>query len=304
MTIAELHGKISSSGRNLHDQMEDLLTSDVFSACKYLRPSKLLLPFLSTAISLDHAKAADLLPKEAAQTTFHFWPRLDHGEPDLVIVIKDLEGQTHLAIVEAKYLSGKSSTALEEEELEVAAAPSDQLAAEYEDLLTLENQLPIGVNKIKSRSLIYITAHRSIPVKSIAESMREIERFHPSLPAGPIYWTNWFALVPLLTQPQACEVWETPIMEDLHALMIRKGFVKFDGFGIVEPLKPLEGKAFYAVQSARFGGGYGWEVPKVGPTSWYVSHHGSDLRSYFQGVTKAPIVDSFYKRGYGNERDI
>jgi hypothetical protein len=37
MTIAELHGKISSTGRNLHDQMEDLLTSDVFTACKYLR---------------------------------------------------------------------------------------------------------------------------------------------------------------------------------------------------------------------------------------------------------------------------
>ena len=41
MTIAELHGKISRSGENLHDQMEDLLTSDVFSACKYVRPARL-----------------------------------------------------------------------------------------------------------------------------------------------------------------------------------------------------------------------------------------------------------------------
>lgn len=297
MTIAELHGKISSTGGNLHDQMEDLLTSDVFSACKYLRASTLLLSFLSTAASLDHFKAVEILPDDATNTDFHFWPRLAHGEPDLVIVIEDFDGDTHLVFVEAKYFSGKSSAALEEEELEVASAPSDQLAAEYEDLLTLERQLPIEANEIKSRTLTYITAHRSIPTNSIEESMRETERFHPSLPAGPVYWTNWFALVPLLTQPQACEAWEIPILEDLHALMVRKGFVKFGEFGVVEPLKPLEDTAFYSVQGATFGGAYGWEVPKVGPTSWYVSHHGSGLRSYYQGVTVPPIVDSFYKRG-------
>jgi hypothetical protein len=252
---------------------------------------------LSTAISIDHAKAADILPNDAANTDFHFWPRLAHGEPDLVIVIEDIEGHTHLVVGEAKYFSGKSSTALEEEELEVASAPSDQLAAEYEDLLTLENQLPIGADKIKSRTLIYITAHRSIPTDSIEESMREIERFHPSLPAGPIYWTNWFALVPLLTSPNVGETWETPILEDLHALMVRKGFVKFGGFGVVEPLKPLKGAAFYSVQGASSGGAYGWELPEVGPTSWYVSHHGSGLRSYFEGVVEPPTVEYLYKTG-------
>ena len=32
MTIAEIHGKISSSGSNLTDKQEDLLTSDVFGS--------------------------------------------------------------------------------------------------------------------------------------------------------------------------------------------------------------------------------------------------------------------------------
>ncbi len=36
MTIAELHGKLSSSNPNgVNDRMEDLLTSDVFGAMKY-----------------------------------------------------------------------------------------------------------------------------------------------------------------------------------------------------------------------------------------------------------------------------
>ena len=58
MTIAELHRKISRTGANLHDQMEDLLTSDVFSACKYVRPAMLLLPFLRTAVDLNGTSAA------------------------------------------------------------------------------------------------------------------------------------------------------------------------------------------------------------------------------------------------------
>ena len=43
MTIAEIHGKISRVGTNLHEKMEDLLTSDVFTACKYVKPETLLL---------------------------------------------------------------------------------------------------------------------------------------------------------------------------------------------------------------------------------------------------------------------
>ena len=35
MTIAELHGKISGTGKNVHDRLEDLLTSDVFGSILY-----------------------------------------------------------------------------------------------------------------------------------------------------------------------------------------------------------------------------------------------------------------------------
>ena len=34
--IAELHGKISSSGSNLSDHLEDKLTGDVFGVLRYL----------------------------------------------------------------------------------------------------------------------------------------------------------------------------------------------------------------------------------------------------------------------------
>ncbi len=297
MTIAELYGKISSTGSNLHDQMEDLLTSDVFSACKYLRSSTLLLPFLSTATSIGGASTAELLPKDAKQAEYHFWPMLAHGEPDLVIVIKDSEEGVHLVVVEAKYFSGKSSVALDEEELETATAPADQLAGEYEDLLTLERQLALGIDGIRSRLLVYVTAHRNIRAAALEESMREIERFHPSLPAGPVYWTNWFALVPLLTQPIICEKWEHPIIDDLHDLMVRKGFISYKGFDLVNHTVELDHPVVYAIQGAKLGGAYEWNVPFSDPVSWYGSYHSVGSRRYFHGIMTPPIINTLNRTG-------
>ena len=35
LTVAELHGKLSRSGSNVHDRLEDLLTADVFGPLRY-----------------------------------------------------------------------------------------------------------------------------------------------------------------------------------------------------------------------------------------------------------------------------
>ncbi|TET41771.1 MAG: hypothetical protein E3J66_04840, partial [Dehalococcoidia bacterium] len=52
MTLAEIHGKISETGTNLSERMEDLLTSDIFGCMRYLPTQKALIPFLQTACSL------------------------------------------------------------------------------------------------------------------------------------------------------------------------------------------------------------------------------------------------------------
>ena len=39
MTIAEIHGKISSDSLKINERLEDLLTSDVFGTFKYLDPT-------------------------------------------------------------------------------------------------------------------------------------------------------------------------------------------------------------------------------------------------------------------------
>ena len=170
MTIAEVHGKISSTGRNLHDQMEDLLTSDVFSACKYLRPTTLLVPFLKKARSLNDE--SPLVPNQIHCATYHFWPRLARFEPDVLIAL-ERDDRIWMVLIEAKYLSGKSGGPMDEEELSIASAPSDQLAGEYYDLLTAEDRVGLPPDRIVSRALIYLTAHRSMPTEDLQRSIAE-----------------------------------------------------------------------------------------------------------------------------------
>lgn len=245
MTIAEIKGKISSTGSNLHDQLEDLLTSDVFSACRYQQPESLLIPLLATARNLPGNSLEEYIPRSGLEAEYFFWPRLKHSEPDVLIVIQGSDGRTIVVMVEAKYLSGKSGDTLENDELEVAAAPTDQLAREFQDLQSIEDYLHLSTDRIQHRFLVYVTAHRSIPIEELVESRREIEKFHPSVRIGLLYWTSWFNFVVAIRENLMDTIDQDPVIEDLLTLLERKRFVQFKGYGRLDPMSSSLATAIY-----------------------------------------------------------
>ncbi len=91
MYLAEIHGKLSRQNEN----MEDILTSNVFSFFKYAPRQIFLFAFLQElglVVTLEDVLSAE----------FFFWPLYANGtEPDLVIVV----GNYYL-LFEAKYHSG------------------------------------------------------------------------------------------------------------------------------------------------------------------------------------------------------
>lgn len=260
MTIAELHGKISHTGANLHDQMEDLLTSDVFSVCKYVRPATLLLPFLRTAIDLYGTSVGNALSEHVSEVDYCFWPLLQHSEPDLLLCLHVGNGKHILVMVEAKYYSPKSGRLLEMEDLEVAQGPSDQLAREYLDLLDAHQHFGLQNQDIQYRCLIYLTAHRFIPIKSLQESMSEILH-HVSASAVNLLWTSWFKLHPLLREETYWLPWEKPILQDLCLLMERKAMIAFSGFRSLQNLKSITETPVYV------RGGYFTAIRRISPIS-------------------------------------
>ncbi len=109
--IAEINNKISSSGTNLSDRLEDQLTSDVFGAIRYLPIDIGILPLLNHCHSCDIEKIFEFLSK-SKNTVYHFWPKsLVYGEIDLIIEFYNQEN-THtegILGIEVKYNSPISS---------------------------------------------------------------------------------------------------------------------------------------------------------------------------------------------------
>jgi len=210
--------------------MEDLLTSDVFSAMKYLPPELLFIPFIQLSIDKqenDISIRFDGMKK----IEYHFWPIFELSEPDVLIHIEYDDGSHFVIVIEAKYLSGKSGDSLSEEEMETAKAPVDQLAREYKDLL--ENAAGyIGIEALSEDdvALVYVTANNIIPKKELHDSLKEIQATLPYLKEVKMFWNTWYNVQDIAkTSLESNNQYQREILKDLIELMEKKRLTHFNG---------------------------------------------------------------------------
>ncbi len=228
MTVAEIRGKISETGTNLSERMEDLLTSDIFGSMRYLPVQKALVPFLQTARSL-HGNTVTI-QGEVIKVHYSFWPWLKLSdripcEPDVVVGLETEENQLHLVFIESKYYSGLSS---EEDE---RAEPNDQLARELDnlDVVSCANLGWRTHSEITARSLLFVTQDMGIPQDVLVQSLDEYERKRNK--HGDIFWASWRSLPSILERNLEKEsVTENEaVMADMLSLLLRKGLIMFSG---------------------------------------------------------------------------
>jgi len=232
VTIAEIRGKISDTGINLSERMEDLLTSDIFGCMRYLPPEKALLPFLHTACSL-HGNVFTI-PDGIIKIHYSFWPWLNLPgripcEPDVVLGLETNGRAVHVVLVEAKYYSDLSSE--EDERLE----PNDQLARELDNL---DGASPLDLGwkpelHIVSRTLLFLTRDMGIPRSLLAQSLAEYKRKRNR--DGDIFWASWRFLPFILEQnlEKESSPGNIAVLEDMLRLLFRKELTMFRG---VEPV--------------------------------------------------------------------
>jgi hypothetical protein len=231
---ALLNGKLSTDQEN----MEDILTSNVFGLLRYLPAEHDLLPFLAHASSHDGRKLEMPVAVPGVQAVTQFWSSLEEQgcarcEPDVLIRITwpGLDGRRFLVLVEAKYLSGKSSEAEES-----STEPLDQLAREWgnvESLAGSEDYEPV---------LVYLTAAFG---RSVEDILRAAEDHHrktnrTSLPFT-CYWLSWrhLALVAESRTGLGSSATASCILEDLGTMLNRLGLVFFGGFSPHEPVSAM-----------------------------------------------------------------
>lgn len=232
MTIAELRGKISESGTNLSERMEDLLTADTFGCMRYIPPEMILLPFLSTTRSFHGSEFT--VPEDIVAVHYSFWPYIRTREaipcePDVIIGLETRGHRIHFMLVETKYYSGLSS---EEDDRPV---PNDQLAREL-DNLDVVSPVHLGWSpslNVSSRRLVFVTQDMGMPRHLLAQSLSE---YHSKRDRkGDIFWTSWRYLPGILEREINKEAVpeHKAVLEDMLALLLRKELTIFRG---VEPV--------------------------------------------------------------------
>jgi hypothetical protein len=216
MLQAQLRGKLTRK----EEDLEDLLTSNVFGSMKYVPPEEGLLPLLASSSDSD-GKAPVQSLQPISNVEYHFWPWIQEPkcqgcEPDVLITIRFMNNRKIVILVESKYRSGKSSGPSEE------GAPMDQLAREWDNLIRLaeqENATPI---------LLYVTDDIGYPKKSIEDSQQEyLQKRKKDI---KVFWISWRKLPTLFSDKKQS------ILSDLVEVLRRQRLTFYEGTRRVEPI--------------------------------------------------------------------
>lgn len=236
MLAAQLHSKLSRA----EEDLEDLLTSNVFGVLKYADDAELVRALLESV----RFEPPCSFPPAFFAYAIEFWPTLaeESGsscEPDVLLRLSGSE--VGLVAIEAKFRSGKSSMATTEGPL------GDQLAREWAALVRHGAEQGIPPQRL---AVVYLTAGFAFPEAEIAEATDEIEAKLRSGASARIGWTSWTALAALI------EKRNEPILVDLHAVLKRLGLTRFAGC----PRPPLLSARYRFVSPApRFT----WRLPRL-----------------------------------------
>jgi len=223
--VAQLHRKLTRS----EEDMEDLLTSNVFGIWLYL-PIEVteigLLRFLRTSQRLDGATFAG--PDKLNSVDMKFWHWVEEGdakgaEPDVIIELTSSDLRKWLVMVEAKYLSPKSSFPDKND-----PRPNDQLAREMHNLRRMARK-----RAVEEYALIYVTADIAIPRADIEEAIDELDSKTGHGASNRFYWTTWRRLPGILNETIGmCQGTPKALLTDLQTVILRMNLSFFSGMDV------------------------------------------------------------------------
>jgi hypothetical protein len=224
--IAEIHNKISQTGSNLHDRLENQLTGDFFGTLRYLPFTLGLLPVLDKARWISGPNSPPLVPPSPEASEFshrlRFWLRLPNGEIDVL-----LRMPARTCGIEVKYYSPISSddpASTDEGGAQSSAETSKHQLARYARSLS---RLQDGRSKY-----LLLVATRS-DGQDIAEAAKD-----RIVQGVAFFFLGWEDALQSLREslPRSRRTWQGRILRDIIRLLERKGFDPFRSFAVTNPI--------------------------------------------------------------------
>lgn len=242
--IAEIYGKISRTGSNLHDRLEDNLTGDFFGALRYLPFNRGLKQILLHAIypkSLrDVIKDIDV---DYWGESISFWKRDFECEIDALIELFQ-----HVIGIEVKYQSGLSSdddiSNIEDEGNIFIDEQQEQARSKQQ--LARESRMVARNAGDRKPLLIFIADEGDI--WGVYENTVQRNILHPNVRLGIISWQD---ILTSLQKVDTDNIFEQLIIADLDKLLCRKGFEQFRSFDVPKGLE-IDPYGYYVFDGYEF----------------------------------------------------
>jgi hypothetical protein len=228
LLIAEIEGKISSTGSNLSERLEDKLTGDFFGSLRYIPFNKATKSILSKTKILkeNYTQILDMVNKldiDYWDSNIEFWPYDSLGELDVLLDFEEI-----VIGIEVKLYSGLSSDdGVDNSAYDYVEESSHQLSRESRIL----KRKIMGTNK--SALLIFIAPeYNCYPICKEAYDRNIIE---DRVVLGYLSWEEILAVLENEVIAEASTKYEKLIVQDLIKLLKRKGLERFRSFDIKCP---------------------------------------------------------------------
>lgn len=221
--IAEIKGKISSTGSNLSERLEDKLTGDFFGALRYIpfnKAAKNIL--LNTNILREDfsyvLEVINALDIDYWDSSIQFWPYDSLGELDVLLEFEDI-----VIGIEVKLYSGLSSDDdVDNSDCDCVMESNHQLSRESRIL----KKKIAGTNK--PALLIFIAPEYTC--YSICKEAYARNIIEDGVILGYLSWEEILVALAKIVYTEELNKYEELIIKDLIVLLKRKGLERFKSF--------------------------------------------------------------------------
>lgn len=214
--IAEIHKKISKSGSNLTDRLEDNLTGNFFGALRYMPFNLAMKKIMSECVyPREISEKFHGIDTEAWADNIRFWPYDESGEIDVI-----LEFENIIIGIEVKYRSGLSS-----DDGIINLSSSEQ--PEYENFdsnqqLARESRIIAKIGGNKDKVLLFLAKNAScVSIYGETASRNIIDQ---NVSFGYLSWESVLLELRHIQRSELDNAYYGVIINDLIKLLERKGF--------------------------------------------------------------------------------
>lgn len=233
--IAEIHSKISKSGSNLNDRLEDDLTGNFFGTMRYIPFNKAMKSILTSSVyPSEVAETIKKIDSDFWNDNISFWPYDTEGEIDVLLNFPEV-----IIGIEVKYLSPISSDDGICNDSDTNEDNSGQTKLHSIQQLARESRIIYRKGKGKDKILILIADEASC--SDIYKDTINRNILENNVQLGILSWQDILTAIKNLNIENN---YQQLMLNDLKELLISKGFERFQKFDLDKEI-PVEEFLFY-----------------------------------------------------------